>query len=101
MIRCEGNTLVVQGAVTVNNVTALTQEGIALLDHEYMLVDLQQVIEVDSTVISMLFEWLREANKKNCHLEFIRLPASIESLVQLYGVNDIITPLSNPSKPES
>jgi len=101
MIRCEGNTLVVQGAVTVNNVTALTQEGIALLNNEHLLVDLQQVTEVDSTVISMLFEWLREANKRNCHLEFTRLPASIESLVQLYGVTDIITPSSNPSKPES
>ncbi len=101
MIRCEENTLVVQGAVTVSNVTALTQEGIALLNNDRLLVDLQQVTEVDSTVISMLFEWLREANKKNCHLEFTRLPASIESLVQLYGVADIIKPLSNPSKSES
>ena len=96
MIRREGNTLVVQGAVTVYNVAALTQQGIALFSNDvHLQVDLRQVTEVDSTIISMLFEWLREANEMRCTLEFTHLPGSIESLMQLYGVADIIAPLSN------
>lgn len=96
MIQRTGNTIVVKGPVNINNVVDLTEQGLALLENGNLQVDLQQITEVDSTVISMLFEWLREASKKNCHLQFVRLPASLESLMQLYGVTDFITPLSNP-----
>ncbi len=98
MISREGDIIVVQGAVTVNNVVALTQQGIALLGGDradILSVDLQQVTEVDSTAISMLLEWMREVNKKNRCLQFVHLPASLESLLQLYGVTDIISPISN------
>lgn len=84
-----------QGPVNIYNVVDLTEQGLALLDSGNLQVDLQQVTEVDSTAISMLFEWLREANKKNCHLEFLHLSASLESLMQLYGVTDFIAPLSH------
>lgn len=95
MIQRSGNTIVVQGHVNINNVVDLTIQGLALLDNGELQVDLQQVTEVDSTAISMLFEWLREANKKNCHLGFIHLPASLVSLMQLYGVTDFIAPSSH------
>lgn len=95
MIHRAGNTIVVQGPVTINNVVGLTKQGVALLENGNLQVDLQQVTEVDSTAISMLFEWLREASKKNCHLQFVHLPANLESLVQLYGVTDFIASLSN------
>lgn len=95
MIQRKGNTLIVQGAVTFHNVAALTQQGIALLDDdEHMQVDLQKITEVDSTIISMLFEWLRAARKINCHLKFTHQPESLQSLAQLYGVTDMINPSS-------
>lgn len=95
MIRQSGNIIIVQGPVNIYNVVDLTEQGLALLDSGNLQVDLQQVTEVDSTAISMLFEWLREASKKNCHLQFVHLPANLESLVQLYGVTDFIASLSN------
>ena len=95
MIRRAGNTIVVQGPVNINNVVGLTEQGLELLDNGDLQIDLQQVTEVDSTAISMLFEWLREASKKNCHLQFVHLPANLESLMQLYGVTEFIAPLSN------
>lgn len=87
--------LVVEGAVTVRNVVGLTQQGIALLDKSSLQIDLQKVTEVDSTILSMLFEWLRVADQKNCHLEFIHFPESLESLMQLYGVTSILVSRSN------
>lgn len=101
MIQREENILIVQGEVNVNNVVALTQQGIELLRKgDHLQIDLQKVTEVDSTIISMLFEWLRAASKKNCHLSFSQLPENLQSLVQLYGVTNIIGPStsSSPSK---
>ncbi|MCB1985752.1 MAG: STAS domain-containing protein [Burkholderiales bacterium] len=100
MLRREGNTIIVQGPVNINNVVDLTEKGLALLENGNLQISLQQITEVDSTAVSMLLEWLREANKKNCRLEFIHLSASLESLMQLYGVTEFIIPLSNQKKPE-
>jgi len=97
MISREDNTLIVEGAVTVQNVVDLMQQGLKLLDSDHLYVDLQKITEVDSTVISMLFEWLRAAEKKNCRLEFIHFPKSLESLIQLYGVTSILQSESNQS----
>ena len=90
MIYRDGNTLVVEGRVTVRNVAALTRQGVELLDSNALRVDLQKITAVDSTVISMLFEWQRAADRKGCRLEFIHFPESLASLMQLYDVTSIL-----------
>lgn len=92
MIHRDGDTLVVEGGVTVRNVAGLTRQGIELLSSDLLHVDLQKVTEVDSTVISMLFEWRRAADRKGCQLKFVHFPASLESLMQLYDVTSILAP---------
>lgn len=92
MIYRDGNTLVVEGAVTVHNAAGLARQGIELLDDNLLHVDLQKVTEVDSTIISMLFEWQRAADRKGCRLKFVHFPASLESLMQLYDVTSILVP---------
>lgn len=98
MIYRDGDTLVVEGEVTVSNVTGLTRQGIELLSSNLLRVDLQKVTEVDSTVISMLFEWRRAADRKGCQLKFVHFPASLESLMQLYDVTSILA--SDQDRPE-
>lgn len=95
MIYREGNKIIVDGTVTVLNVVDLMQQGLKLLDGTQLYVDLQKVTEVDSTIISMLFEWLRAAEQKNCHLEFVHFPKSLESLMQLYGVTSLLQSVSD------
>lgn len=93
MITRQGNTLVVTGAVTVDNVVDLTQQGLALLDGGRPLcVDLQRITEVDSTAISMLLEWLRAADDADRRLEFVHFTDNLESLMQLYGVKSLLMP---------
>jgi len=92
MIYRDGNTLIVEGGVTVHNVACLTRQGIELLDSNLLHVDLQKVTEVDSTIVSMLLEWQRASDRKGCQLKFIHFPASIESLMQLYDVTSILVP---------
>lgn len=86
----EGDRIIVDGAVTIDGVVALTKQGIALLDDRFLTIDLEKVTEVDSTVISMLLEWLRAMRKCEQSLQFINIPENVKSLIQLYGVTEII-----------
>ncbi len=89
-VYAENEKIMVQGAITIDDVVTITQRGITLLDQHQSIVDLAQVTEVDSSAISMLLEWLRAARKKGLHVQFINLPANLESLIQLYGVVELI-----------
>ncbi|QOJ23488.1 MAG: STAS domain-containing protein [Gammaproteobacteria bacterium] len=90
MIFREGDSVIVQGAVTIDNVVMLTQRGIALFDDRPLTIDLDKVTEVDSTIVSMLLEWLRATQKNNQVLHVINMPGSLKSLIQLYGVTELI-----------
>ena len=45
---------------------------------------------MDSTALSLLFEWRRAAKQKNLHIAFRNLPESLKSLAALYGVTELI-----------
>ena len=93
MLHRDGNKLVVQGPVTIDNVVEITQQGATLFDGNDLIVDLEDVTEVDSTVVSMLLEWLRIARNQNHQLQFMHVPQNLTSLIQLYGIAELI-PLS-------
>jgi len=86
----DNDNIIVQGRVTIDNVVKLTQDGIALFDDHPLTIDLDKVTEVDSTIISMLLEWLRATRKNTYPLQFINLPESLKSLIQLYDVVELI-----------
>ena len=90
MIFREGNRMIVQGAVTIDSVVMLTKTGIALFDDQPLTIDLDQVTEVDSTIVSMLLEWLRATQKNNQALHVVNMPGSLKSLIQLYGITELI-----------
>lgn len=91
-IRLEGNTIAVSGSVTFTNVFDLTQQGASLLDGEYQIIDLSEITEVDSSAVSMLLEWLRIARNRRLDLRFVNFPNNLSSLLNLYGLNEIISP---------
>lgn len=90
MITRDGNSYRVQGPVTMANVTSLLAEGTKLFDHEALVVDLSEVEEVDSSAVSLMLQWMREAKQRNQTLAFTNLPNNLKSLATLYGVLDII-----------
>ncbi len=93
MIQRQGHTIIVQGPVTIDNVVEITQQGIELFNGHDLVVDLAQVTEVDSAIVSMLLEWLRNARSNAHQIKFAHIPQSLRSLIQLYGITDLI-PLS-------
>lgn len=95
MISCNDEKMIVQGPVTIDNVVEMTRRGKTFLDQSRRVVDLKEITNVDSSVISMMLEWLRTARNQGCQLQFINLPSNLESLIQLYGIADMIPVLES------
>jgi phospholipid transport system transporter-binding protein len=89
-IETQGNTLRISGAMTLENVNALLNETSSAFTSDNMQVDLSSVSEVDSTAVSLLFEWLRQARARNTSLVFVNVPPNLVSIATLYGVLDLI-----------
>ena len=79
-----------EGPVTFANVEAVLAEGPRMFDAALVRVDLQGVAEVDSSALSMLLEWVRQAAGKGWRIEFLNLPPNLSSLAMLYGVTELI-----------
>ena len=90
MIACDGGRCTVQGPITVDNVVALLGEGNERFTAAQVTVDLAAVTEVDSSALSLLLEWRREAGRNGRAIQFLNLPANLKSLAQLYGVTGFI-----------
>lgn len=90
LIETQGNTLRISGAMTLETVKALLEESNAAFTAENLEMDLAGVSEVDSTAVSLMFEWLRQAHKRNISLTFVNLPSNLVNMATLYGVLDLI-----------
>ena len=55
------------------------------------IVSLADVRAVDSAGVAVLLSWRRRAAAEGKTLSFVDVPASLEALVELYGVEDLIT----------
>ena len=94
MIRVDGERLVVSGAATLATAAALLEQARAPLAGPVREVDLGEVTEVDSSLLAVLFAWLREAQARGRRLVLVRLPAGLTSLARLYGVDALLSEAS-------
>lgn len=76
--------------MTMEHVNAYLKESVSIFTPGAIEVDLGGVDEADSSALTLVFEWLREAKKANAELVFVNLPASLISLATLYGVLELI-----------
>jgi phospholipid transport system transporter-binding protein len=92
MIRVEGERLYVTGPATLATAAALLEEARAPLAAGVSAVDLGEVTEVDSSLLAVLFAWMRDAKQRERPLALARVPADLKSLAQLYGVAELLPP---------
>lgn len=90
MIACNDGRCTVQGPVTANNVLSLLAQGAERFTGSRVTVDLSGVTEVDSSALSLLLEWRREAIRSGREIHYHNLPASLRSLADLYGVTELL-----------
>ena len=90
MIVCNEDRCAVDGPVTTENVVSLLAQGAERFTQPSMTVDLAGVTEVDSSALSLLLEWRREAVRNGREIRYRNLPASLKSLAELYGVSELL-----------
>lgn len=78
------------GDISMDNANALLIASNGLVILNATLVDFAKVTEIDTAAISIMLEWRRRAIAENQSLQFLNLPANLQSLTQLYGVADLI-----------
>jgi phospholipid transport system transporter-binding protein len=90
MISRDGERMVVSGPVTLKNVSELLEEGLTHVRAGASSVDLGGVSELDSSLIAVILAWIREAQRSNRSLTLANLPKGLETLAQLYGVEQLL-----------
>ena len=83
----------VSGPVTIRNAAALRDEGLKQFPHqgsETIEVDLSAVTEVDSSALSLLFEWVRVLSRQGRSVRFHNLTQNMRSLASVYEVLDLL-----------
>ncbi len=89
-MRREADRVVLSGPVTLANVAQVLEEGRRHLAEGAGTVDLAEVTELDSSALALLLAWLREAKAAGRTLAFANLPASLQTIARLYGVQDLL-----------
>ena len=90
MIRVEGGRLYVTGAATLATASRLLEAARGPLADGVHAVDLGEVTELDSSLLAVLFAWMREARSRGAALALHRVPPDLRSLAQLYGVAELL-----------
>ena len=90
MVRREGDSLILEGPVTLDTVLLLVPVGEQHFREGAATVDFSRVTEVDSSALALALEWTRQASRVNVAVRFVGLPASMQNLANLYGVSELL-----------
>lgn len=86
MIKREGGRLSVSGRLTMDTIGASFNEAMRPMEGKEWMIDLAQVEAADSSAVSLLLGWMRNAQRHGANLSFINAPDNLRSLADLYGV---------------
>ncbi len=78
------------GALTMQTAGSLLAEGRALAAGGNLVIDFAAVTESDSAALALLLDWMRTCAQAGGRVAVRSLPASLTSLAQLYGVDELL-----------
>jgi phospholipid transport system transporter-binding protein len=90
VIRREGDSLFLDGALTLETVSELAGAVQEHLRQGARVVDFGGVTEIDSSALALALEWLRQNGRTG--LRFANLPGAMQNLAKLYGVSELLQP---------
>ncbi len=77
-------------SLTFDTAKGVLDTGLRAIAAGQQVIDLAQVSRVDSSAVAVLLGWQRAARERSAVLRIINPPASLTSLVTLYGVTDLL-----------
>jgi phospholipid transport system transporter-binding protein len=95
VIRRDGDSVFVEGALTLATVAELAGSVQGHLAQGARVVDFRGVTDVDSSAVALALEWLRQAAQGKSALRFVNLPVAMQNLAKLYGVSELLQPASS------
>ncbi len=90
MIRRDGETASIEGAMTISGATQLLAEGLEAIKASRSRIDLAGVTAVDSSALAVVFGWVRTAQSMGRTLLILNPPKNLLSLATVYGVAELI-----------
>ncbi|MBT3826629.1 MAG: STAS domain-containing protein [Nitrosomonadales bacterium] len=89
-IESEPNLWKLSGPITFNEITSLIDKTKNFNWADSVQIDFSQVKHVDTSALSLIFEWKREAKSRSCNVTINTPPKNLLKLARLYGVEDFI-----------
>jgi phospholipid transport system transporter-binding protein len=78
-------------SLTVSNAKLALEAGLRAIAGGETEIDLGDVVAVDSAAVATLLAWQCAALNQGLSLHFSSLPSNLESLIDLYGVTDLLS----------
>lgn len=78
-------------SVTVANASVVLAQGVAAIKQGQRVIDLGCIKTADSAAVAVLLAWQRAARDMGATLEFTNMPANLQSLTTLYGVDNFLS----------
>lgn len=76
--------------LTVHNAQTVLNDGLRAIADGQIQFDLSGLTAVDSAAVATMLAWQRAARGKGKSLLFANIPANLQSLVDLYGVTELL-----------
>ena len=86
----ESNPMLSLDALTFQNAQAALAQGCAALSAGETVFDLGGVRAADSSALALMLAWQRRAQAHGRKLSFVNVPANVDALARLYGVDGLI-----------
>ena len=86
----EGERWMPAGPLTMDSVATVLAASAEVPLPATGVIDLERVEAVDSAGVALLLAWQRRAAAEGKPLRFAHIPPSLDSLAQLYGVEELL-----------
>lgn len=86
----EANPMLSVDSLTFHSARAALEQGCAAIAAGETVFDLGGVKSADSSGVALLLAWRRKAQARGQRLAFINVPANLDTLAALYGVDGLL-----------
>lgn len=74
--------------LSLRNAVSVSEAGLQAIHAGSNQIDMSPLQVVDSSAVAVMLAWQRQAQSSNQALQFVGVPASLMSLISLYGLTE-------------